>query len=543
VDLLGDADASRFKQALEVVAVDPETDGILTILTPQAVTDPTAIAAEICECARATNKPILASWMGGFSVADGEAVLNAAHIPTFKTPDDAARAFALMWQYNDNLRALYETPDFLPPYESNQSPWAVSSEIIRKARIEKRTLLAPTEAGRILRAYGIPVIESRTAETEEGAVDAATALGFPVVVKLHSNSITHKSDIGGVILNVGDADAVRSAWRTIRQNVAQRAHAEDFQRVTIQPMIQQGAIELILGSSVDSQFGPTIMFGSGGKFVEVYKDTVIGLPPLNSTLARRLIERTRVSAALKGVRGAAPVNIAALEQVIAAFSQLVVEHPSVAEIDINPLLAGPDEILAIDFRIILHPHNIAEADLPRPAIRPYPTQYISDFMLKDGTPVTLRPIRPEDEALMLKFHQTLSDRSVYMRYFIPFKLEQRIAHARLSRGCLIDYDREMALVAEHRVSNGQRHIVGIARLSRSHHADEAEFSVLVSDEWQQQGLGSELLRRIVKIGRDARLKKITGTILEDNCAMQRLAIKCGFALRHVEGECVAEMIP
>lgn len=537
VDILGDAGPARFKQTILTVAADAEADGILTILTPQAVTDPTGTAVDVCECAKAIQKPLLASWMGGTSVEDAEATLNAAHIPTFKTPDAAARAFALMWQYSDNLRALYETPSCSPAAVDNGSAQAKAAEIISRARAEKRTLLTEIESGKVLRAYGIPVVESRLARDEEQSVAAADVLGYPVAVKLHSKSLTHKSDVGGVQLDITDAQGVRNAWRTIRRNVA----PEHFDGATVQPMIRKSGIELILGSSTDPQFGPTLIFGTGGKLVEIYKDTVIGLPPLNSTLARRLIERTRAFAVLKGVRGEAPIDIAALEQIIVQFSQLVIDHPAIAEMDINPLLAAHDRILALDARLVLHPHNLQPTELPPPAIRPYPTQYVSACKLKDGTPIIIRPVRPDDEPLMVQFHQTLSDRSVYLRYFSPLKLDQRVAHTRLSRLCFIDYDREMGLVAEHTTQQRHRHIVGIARLSRVRHAREAEFSLLVSDEWQGAGLGTELLRRLVHIGRDAALARITGVIMPENVAMQRVASNVGFTLRHSEGECFAEL--
>lgn len=541
VDILGDADADRFKAAVDVVAADPTTDGILTILTPQAMTDPIGIAAEICECTKSLQKPVVSSWMGGPSVADAESMLNAAHIPTFKTPDDAARAFALLWQHSDNVRGLYETPAYEVPQHYEASARRTAFEIIARARSEQRTLLNQIECERILYGYGIPVVETRIALNEDEAVRAGIGIGFPVAVKLYSKTLTHKSDVGGVELNVSGSEAVRFAWNHIKDHVTEAAGPEHFCGVIVQPMIRKNGIELILGSATDAQFGPTITFGAGGRFVEIFKDIVVGLPPLNGTLVRRLLERTRIYNALKGCRGQPPVDLFALEQLIVRFSQLVVEQHWISEIEINPLFASANSLIALDARVILHPPTVAECDLPLPAIAPYPTQYVSPFKLKDGTAVTIRPIRAEDEPLMIQFHQTLSDRSVYLRYFTPFKMEQRIAHSRLSRLCMIDYAREMGLVAEHIGSNGQPHIVGIARLSRATPGRKAEFSVLVSDEWQGQGLGTELLRRVVAVGRNASLKGISGVILEENCAMQRVAMACGFSLRHHEGECIAEM--
>jgi acetyltransferase len=260
---------------------------------------------------------------------------------------------------------------------------------------------------------------------------------------------------------------------------------------------------------------------------------VLGLPPLNATLARRLMEQTRIFTALQGVRGRKPVNLDALADLLVRFSQLVVEQPWIAEIDINPLLVSPKQMLALDARIVLHPPETREDRLPRPVIRPYPTCYVVPLKLKDGTTVTLRPIRPEDEPLMVKFHQKLSERSVYLRYFAPLKLDQRIAHERLSRLCFIDYDREMALVVERQDPNsGQFEVLGVGRLSKLHGTNEAEFALTISDQWQGHGLGTQLLRTLVQVGRDEKLQRITATMLSDNHEMQHLARKAGFTVSH-----------
>ena len=530
VDVLGDATPERYAKTLEVLRDDPGSDGLLVVLTPQDMTDPTATAEALAPYAKSGRKPVLASWMGGKSVAEGEAILNKAGIPTFDHPDTAARVFDYMWRYTYNLRGLYETPALATGEDPDRD---TAEELIETARDESRTLLTESESKQLLAAYGVPTVETRTAREPEEAVRHADQIGYPVVLKLYSETVTHKTDVGGVELNLPDAGAVREAYDRIEESVNEKAGAGNFGGVTVQPMVSTDGYELIVGSSVDPQFGPVLLFGSGGQLVEVYKDRALALPPLNTTLARRMIEQTRVYEALKGVRGRAPVDIEALERLLVNFSQLVVEQPFVKELDINPLLASGDGLIALDARVVLHGPDAEEEELPRPAIRPYPVQYVSEAEMSDGTPVVVRPIRPEDEPLMAKFHESLSERSVYYRYFHAIKLDRRTAHERLTRICFIDYDREMALVAEGRnPETGEPEILGVGRLSRNHSVpDEAEFSMLVNDRYQRRGLGNALLDRLLEIGRAEGLRRITATILPENRGMQNLSRKLGFHLR------------
>lgn len=531
VDVIGDANAERYAKAVETVAKDPNTDGLLVILTPQAMTESTATAKQLVPFAKLENKPILASWMGAREVEAGEDVLNAANIPTFKYPDRAARAFYYMWRYSDNLRALYQTPATTDGKGQREIDRDKVAKLIQTVREAGRTILTEFESKELLAAYGIPTVETHIARSESEAVKLATRLGFPVVLKLYSETITHKTDVGGVQLNLRTASAVRQAWRSIEESVAKKAGKEHFLGVTVQPMVKLEGYELILGSSVDPQFGPVLLFGTGGQLVEVYKDRALGLPPLNATLARRMMERTRVFTALRGVRGRAPANIAALEQLLVRFSQLVVEQPWIAEVDINPLLVSSERIFALDARVVIHDPKTPEDQLPHPAIRPYPIQYVSSWKMKDKTPVTIRPIRPEDEPMLVKFHETLSEESVYHRYFSVLKLSQRTAHERLTRICFNDYNREIALVAEFAPAKGEpREIIGVGRLSKLHGSSDGEFALLVSDHWQGKGLGSELLKRLVQVGRDEKLSRITAMIMADNHAMQQVSRKVGFEL-------------
>lgn len=531
VDILGDADPERYAKALEVTLADENSDGLLVILTPQAMTDPTQTAEQLRRFAQ-SRKPILASWMGGVEVAAGKKILNRAGIPTFQYPDTAVRVFNYMWRYSYNLRALYETPS-LPDDEIDGGPDRErAQQIIEQVRREGRTLLTEYEAKQVLEAYCLPVTPTRLAHTADEAVAAAEELGYPVVLKLHSLKITHKTDVGGVQLNLDSPEAVRRAFETIRRNLEERGQADAFDGVTVQPMVRaRDGYELIIGSTIDPQFGPVLLFGAGGTLVEVYRDRALGLPPLNTTLARRMMEQTKVYRALQGVRGRPPVNLDRLEKLMVRFSQLVVEQPWIREIDVNPLLAAPDQIVALDARIVLHPPDLREEELPRPAIRPYPRQYMGTWRLKDGTPVLIRPIRPEDEPLLVEFHHKLSERSVYLRYASLLKLSQRVAHERLARLCFIDYDREMALVAERRSpETGRPEILAVARLTKIYGTNDGEFAMLVRDDVQGKGLGTELLRRLIQIGEAEGLERIVADILVQNHAMQHVCRKLGFQI-------------
>jgi acetyltransferase len=470
VDIGSDAGPERYAKAFEIAAEDPNSDGLLVILAPQAMTDPTQTAERLRYHGETRGKPFLASWMGGAGVAAGERILNQTNIPTFPYPDTAARMFDYMWQYSSNLHSLYETPVLPADFEEGTPDRAQAEKIIQTARQSGRTILTEFESKAILDAYNIPTVQTRVA--------------------------------------TGEADAVRIA--------------DDI-----------GYYELIIGSSLDSQFGPVLLFGSGGELVEVHRDRALGLPPLNTTLARRMMERTAIYTVLEGMHGREPVDLAALEQLLVRFSQLVVEQRWIKEIDINPLLASPERIIALDARVVLHELHVGEAELPKLAICPYPIQYVSPWTMKNGTLVTIRPIRPEDEPLMVKFNETLSNRSVYFRYFHPVKLSQRVGHERMTRICFIDYDREMALVAECKnPDTGEREILGIGRLSKLHAVNEAEFGILVRDAFQGLGLGSELLRRLLQVGRDENLGRITAEILPENHIMLAVCKKFGFNLCH-----------
>ena len=534
IDVLADADPERFVKAVDIAAKDPGTDGVLAIVAPQALADPTQVAERMKAHARSSGKPLLASWMGASDVADGTAILNTAGIPTFSYADTAARAFTYMWRYTYNLRGLYETPALVEGPEPSDDDRIKLEEFVLRVRANRRSMLNEFEAKQLLANYGIPVVETRVANNETEAVARAEEIGYPVVLKVLSSTIAHKTELDGVHLRLQNADRVREAFRAIQASVTEKAGPEHFSGVTVQPMIRRDGYELIVGSSVDAQFGPVILFGTGGVMVEVYRDRALALPPLNTTLAQRLMEQTHIYSAFKGVRGRKPIDVAKLEELLVRFSRLVVEQPWIKEIDINPLLATPERLLALDARVVLQDATLSAARLPRPAIRPYPAHYIRSWQLKDGTPVTIRPIRPEDEPLMVRFHETLSERSVYLRYFCSLSLSTRVEHDRLVRICFASYDRGFALVAD-RVNpeTGEHEVVGVGRFSGINPV-EAEAAVLVTDKWQGRGLGTELLASVAHVAREENFQRLSGEILRDNLATQAIFKKVGFKLRPMD---------
>jgi acetyltransferase len=540
VDILGDAAPERYAKSLEIAASDPNSDGLLVILTPQAMSDPTKTAEMLRPYAQIEGKPVLASWMGGSDVAAGVGILNRASIPTFEYPDTATRLFNYMWRYSYNLRGIYQTPALTDAADPLEHDSARVHEIIDRARSQGRTILTEYESKQILAAYGIPTTPMRVATTEDEAVMAAEEIGYPVVLKIHSETITHKTDIGGVRLNLADPEAVREAFWAIKGAVRDRVGAEHFDGVNVQPMVKIKGYELIIGCSADPQFGPVLLFGTGGTLVEVFKDRALALPPLNTTLARRMMEQTKIYTALQGVRGEKPVDIAGLEKLLVRFSQIVAEQRFIKEIDINPLLASPDSLLALDARVLLYPPDKTEADIPPLAIRAYPAQYVAPWTLKSGAEVTIRPIRPEDEPLMVSFHETLSDRTVVMRYFDPIKLSQRVAHERLARICFIDYAREMVLVGViDDPATGAQEIIAAGRLSKLHGTHAADITVLVTDAYQGQGLGTELVQRLLQYARDEGLRTVHAAMLPEHTDMHHIFAKLGFTIQpSAEGDLV-----
>jgi acetyltransferase len=523
IDLLGDATPQRYRLAVEACARDANAQGILVLLTPQAMTDPTETARQLQPFARVPDKPILACWMGGSAVRPGIELLNTAGIPTFDAPESAIRAFLHMVQYRRNQELLYETPPALP--ENVAADTRRVQRLFQQVRAAGRTMLTEVEAKEVLAAYSVPVVPTIACRSADEAVAAAQRAGYPVVLKLLSSTITHKSDVSGVQLNLADEQAVRRAYVAIKENVNRLDKPGAFEGVSVQPMVRERGYELIIGSSVDRQFGPVILFGAGGVLVEVFKDRALGLPPLNRTLARRLMERTRIYEALKGVRGQKPVNLEALETLLTRFSLLLVDFPEIQEIDLNPVLATPERVLALDARLLLGPADLPPEQRPRLAIQPYPNQYTAPFRLRDGQEVIVRPISPEDEPLIIALHAGHSEHTIRMRFFSMVKTLSRDSLIRL---CHLDYNREMALAAVLR-DDGRPRLLGVSRYYLNPQTGDAEFALVVSDAYQRQGLGRHLMQRLIAVARERGVRRLVGEVLAENAPMLRLLHSLGFS--------------
>jgi acetyltransferase len=535
IDVLGDAASDRFKQAVQLCVEDRAVDGILVILTPQMMTDPADVAREIV--ALQGPKPILASWMGGDAVEEGVEILDKGSIPVYRTPEEAARCFLAMRQYSRNLTLLNETPATIP--HAFVPKTAANRTLIQGLLKAGRTILMEHESKQLLANYGIPVPKDLLVGSAGEAGRAAAELGFPVVLKIASPDIMHKTDLGGVKLNIQNAADAERAYNEIIASVREKAPQATIAGILVERM-EHKQYELLIGSKQDPIFGPVIVFGMGGVAVEVYKDTNVGLPPLNMALSLRLIEETKIYNLLKGYRGMKGVDISAIQFLLYKFAYLVMDFPEIKEVDINPF--GVDERggVVLDAKIVLH-----EATAEPPAkpyshmvISPYPKEYVSSFTLKDGSRVLLRPIRPEDEPMEAEMFTKFSERTQQYRFFQPIK---DISHELMIRFTQIDYDREIAIIGELKSPEGPK-MIGVARLIADPYNETAEFAIVVADPWQYQGLGSKLTNFVLQLAQKRGLKKIFAEMLGENTAMIHILEKRGFKITHSEGNCHAELI-
>jgi len=526
VDVLGDAPPERFLQATRVILAAPEVDGLVIVLSPQAMTDPAGVAQAIAPEIKKQAKPVFAVWMGARDVAAGVAILNEASVPTFETPEEAVDTFMEMYSYTRNLELLQETPLQMPPEIKVNTRQARS--FIEECFTRQTLLLSEVEAKAILSAYGIPVNPTLTASSAAAAAVAAKKLGFPVVLKIHSPDISHKSDVDGVRVSLKDEAEVTQAYEDIVTKAKSYKPEARIFGVTIQTQVAKAPLELILGAKKDPYFGPLLVFGMGGIFTGVFKESAVDLPPLNLLLARRLMERTRIYRILQGYRNIPPANLDELAGILVRLSQLVTDFPEIVELDINPLLISDGKPICVDARIVLEPSQV-----PAPRhliIAPYPNQYESDWLLEDGTPVLLRPIRPEDEALVEDLLENCSDETLYFRYF---RLIKSFPHSFLIRFTQNDYDREMGLAA-FGIPPGPEVMMGVGRLVMAPDRSTAEFAVIVADPWHGKGLGEKLISRVIEIAREYGVKSLWGEVLAENVPMLALVKKMGFTLQSPE---------
>jgi acetyltransferase len=453
-------------------------------------------------------------------------ILRKNRIPAFTAPEQAVSTFMYMYSYTQNLELLYQTPEELSVELSIPT---FLKEILKRAFNEGRTVLNQPESLHFLEAYKIPTVKTLVANTSNEAEAMASELGYPVVMKALSPQITHKSKAEGVILNVWSPTQVRAFFNELAEKVKNYNPEAEFQGVVIQPMIQKRGCELLIGSKKDPQFGSVIMFGMGGIATELLKDTCIGFPPLNQILARRLVEKTAIFKHLESSGYSLDVKL--LEEILVKFSQLVIDFPEIKEMDINPLIVGESDAVAVDARIVIDTDKILQAAQPHEhlVIAPYPRKYITQLELKNGTSVVLRPIKPEDETLLKELFKSLSEETMRFRFF---QIIKDMPHETLNRYCNLDYDREIAIVAE--IQEDKRIIIGVGRLILEPGGKLGEFAVVVGDRWQGLGLGTKLVDYITEIGKDMGLKTIYGYVVSSNLKMIHLCTKKAFKMEPVD---------
>jgi len=528
IDVLGDADTGRYVMAVNICINDPNVHGIIIIYTPQGAANPEELAKAIADISKKSYKPIITVLMGGMKVEGAKKITLENNIPTYETPEEAIKTYMYMYRYGKNIQLLYETPEELPV---DQAPPKNNLKVfIAELHKEGRTILTEEESKRFLANYGIPVIKPYLTNNPDEAINISNSIGYPVVIKIVSPDITHKSDIGGVVTGIYSDGQLRKEYEGLLNRVREKAGQAKITGISVQKMIEKIDYEIILGAKKDRDFGSVILFGMGGTTTEIFKDISIGIPPLNQTLARRLMEETKVHRMIQGYRGRPPADMKNLEQILVSFSNLIVDFPEISEIDINPLAISNGKGYALDARIALE-MDTSRYTIPYQhlVITSYPTRYVLPWRLSDGTDVILRPIRPEDEPLEHEMLQTLSEDTLRGRFF---QILKKISHEMLVRFCNIDYDREMAIIAEFKESEKKR-IIGIGRLIIEPDFKKSEFAVIVHDEFQGKGMGYKLVDMLIGIAQEKGLGEVYGTVLTDNVRMLRVCEGLGFRITHL----------
>jgi acetyltransferase len=525
VDIIGDAGPERYEAAVRACLEDEGIDAALVILTPQALTAPSDVAQILVQLRKESRKPILACWMGDISVQSSRELFAQHNIPSYRTPEAAVRAFAALAAYHDNQQQLLQVPGVLTP----QSAPAIdnASLIIENVLADGRRVLTQAESKAVLAAFRIPIIQSIPAGSAQEAMLVAQEIGFPVAMKIDSPDITHKTDVGGVRLGLANARQVRSCFQELTESVAALRPKARIDGVVIEPMWQgRSGRELMIGVIRDEVFGPVISFGLGGTLVEVIRDRAVALPPLNAFLIRNLIERTRAAKVLEPLRGDPAADREALENLLLRVSEMTSELPAIVEMDLNPVIASPAGVVAVDARIVVEPHTESARHYDHMAIHPYPRDLVQSIDLLDGQPVTIRPIRPEDAIIERDFVNGLSERSRYFRFMYSM---QNISADQLSRFTQIDYDREMALIATIDDNGGERQI-GVARYSTMADPGHCEFAIVVGDDWQNKGLARRLMRALIEAARARRYTQMVGMVLKENRRMIEFSQSLGFRI-------------
>jgi acetyltransferase len=524
VDVLGDAGSERFVDALHACLADPAVHGVLVIYTPQGNARPDAMAEKVAAIAKGSHKPVITVLMGGETVENGRNIFRQAGVPCYDTPEDAVKTYLGMYRYAGNLELLYETPaelpiDIAPPKHNLQA-------MLRRIARDGRNVLTEEESKRFVTTYGIPIVEQHVVKTLEEALSTANKIGYPVVIKVVSHEITHKKAAGGVEVGVCSAPDLEQAYTRLLSRVEKNAPDARIEGISVQKMVRKIDYELIAGMKKDWQFGSVIVFGAGGTGAEGLADFAVGLPPLNQVLARRMMEETRIFRVMqKPPRGVIPPDLSEIEEILTELSNIVVDFPEIAEIDINPLVIAEGRVSAVDARIVIDESVLADKPKsPHLVITPYPTRYVTPWRLSDGTEILLRPIKPEDEPMEAEMLATMSEETLRGRFFENLT---NIDHNMLVRFTNIDYDREMAIVAEHTRGRKKR-MIGVARLLGEADRSRGEFAVVVHDDFQGKGLGFKLTDVIIGIAQDKGLHEVSGYIDSANHRMLKVVEELGF---------------
>ncbi|HJX17828.1 MAG TPA: GNAT family N-acetyltransferase [Acidiferrobacterales bacterium] len=522
VDILGDAGPERYQQALSLCLADPVIDGVLVMLTPQAMTKPLAVAEATVAAAKSSAKPVLTCWMGEGQVDAARALFGQQQLAHFDTPEASVEAFSFLASYRRNQQLLMQVPE--PLGRSSEPDVEGARLIIEEVLAAGRTLLSELESKAILRAFGVPVVETVEANSASQALVVAESLGFPLAMKINSPDITHKSDVSGVRLNIQTAGAVRTAFNELIESVKRKRPDATITGVTLEPMAKRAnGRETMVGVGRDPVFGPAISFGAGGTTVEVMHDSFVSLPPLNRFIAAQMIERTRINRLLGAFRNLPPVHREALENVLLRVSELVCELPQVVEMDINPLIVDEHGAIAVDARISVARPTHAARPYAHMAIHPYPSHLANRQQLADGTNLLIRPIRPEDGGIEQEFVRALSPQSKYFRFM---RALHELTPEMLVRFTQIDYDQEMALIAV--VMDNDREIeVGVARYATLPDGKSCEFAIVVADAWRQRGIGFQLMSQLMDIARSRDLEIMSSEVLSENTGMLALAERLG----------------
>jgi acetyltransferase len=536
VDVLGDATPERFARAAEIVLTDENVDAVLVILTPQAMTLPTETAKAICELAEKTSKPIMAAWLGGISMHAGISVFNNAGISVFETPEQAIRAFMTLSLYSKNLDLLFETPKEVPvnfSYNRDELRKKYIKDIFPKGKI-----LSEDDSKMLINDYDIQTTHPELARTEDEAVKIAEKKNYPVVLKIFSPEIIHKTDVGGVALNIETEEMLRVSFRNMLKKVAQMEPNAKLEGITVQKMVRsKDAVELILGIKKDPVFGTVMLVGMGGITAELFKDSRLEFPPLNEKLAMQMLKSLTIFPLLDGYRGSKPLNMEKLIEALIRLSYLAADYPEIEELDINPLIVTPENVIALDARIVVDENQLGKEhrDYGHLILRPYPERWIRTAKLSDGHEVLLRPIKPEDEPMWLELLGSCSKQSIYSRFRYDFFYD---AHEIATQFCFIDYDREMAIVAEIE-EEGKKKLIGVGRLIADPDIEISEYAVLITDAWQHKDLGQILTSYCIEIAQQSGIKRVVAETTKDNKSMITVFKKLGFKVNYNEDTTVS----